>query len=91
MKSKHDEDAFLKDWSSPPPHPIFIGINFLAGTLRAMADALTPPPIRILDISTMYHTTILAYICQKFTFADFLATGPKTVGEIAAHMQTRDV
>jgi hypothetical protein len=39
----------------------------------------------------MYHTTILAYICQKFTIPDFLATGPKTVAEIAAHMQTRDV
>jgi hypothetical protein len=33
----------------------------------------------------------LAYICQKFTIPDFLATGPKTVAEIATHMQTRDV
>lgn len=34
---------------------------------------------------------MLANICQKFTIPDFLATGPKTVAEIAAHMQTKDV
>jgi hypothetical protein len=43
IRSKHDEDALLTDFSSPPPLPIFIGVNVLAGLLRAMADALTPP------------------------------------------------
>jgi hypothetical protein len=87
----HDEEALLMDWSTPPPLPIFIGINVLAGILRSMADALTPPPVRMLDIGFMYHTPMLAYICQKFTIPDVLATGPKTVEEIARHMQTKEV
>jgi C-methyltransferase len=89
--SKHDEEALLVDWSTPPPLPIFIAVNAFAGALRSMANALTPPPIRMLDIGLMYHTTMLAYICQKFSIPDFLASGPKTVEEIAAYMQTEDV
>jgi hypothetical protein len=41
----HSEDALMTDYSNPPPLPIFIAVNLLAGLLRSMADALTPPPI----------------------------------------------
>jgi hypothetical protein len=91
MNRPHCEDALMVDWSNPPPLPIFIAVNALAGLLRHMADALTPPPIRMLDIAFGYHSTMFAQICQKFTIPDFLATGPKTVEEIALHMQTKDV
>lgn len=86
----HDEDALLSDWSSPPPWPVFIAVNVLAGCLRSAADALTPPPIRMLDMAMAYHTSILAYTAQKFSIPDIVATGPKTAAEIAVAMHTKD-
>jgi hypothetical protein len=86
-RQEHDEGALMGDWSDPPPLPIFILVNVLAGAFRSMADALTPPPIKMIDMAFAYHTTILAHICQKFTIPDFLATGPKTIEEIAQHMK----
>jgi hypothetical protein len=86
-RQEHNEEALMGDWSDPPPLPIFILVNVLAGAFRSMADALTPPPIKMIDMAFAYHTTILAHICQKFTIPDFLATGPKTVEEIAHHMK----
>jgi C-methyltransferase len=91
MNIPHSEDALMKDWSDPPPLPIFITVNFVAGLLRSMADALTPPPIRMSDIAFTYHTTILAHICEKFTIPDYLASGPKTIAEITQHMQMTDL
>ena len=32
---EHNEAALLSDWSCPPPWPIFISVNMLAGSLRA--------------------------------------------------------
>jgi hypothetical protein len=46
----HNEMALLTDWSTPPPWPIFIVMNVLAGSLRAVADALTPPPFIVLNM-----------------------------------------
>ena len=43
----HSEDALLTDFSSPPPWPVLIGVNVVAGALRSAADALTPPPIKV--------------------------------------------
>ena len=37
--------------------PIFIGLNMLAGALRAASNALTPPPIKMLEMSMAYHQT----------------------------------
>jgi hypothetical protein len=54
----HNEEALLSDWSTPPPWPIFIAVNVLAGALRAAADALTPPPFKILDISASQSVEI---------------------------------
>lgn len=87
----HSEDRLMGDWSSPPPWPIFIGVNVLAGVLRSAADALTPPPIRMLEMSMAYQNTLLAYTAQKFKIPDSLATGPKSAAEIAAFTQTKDV
>ena len=89
--SAHSEEALLTDWSAPPPWPIFIAVNVLAGTLRSMADALTPPPIRMIDMGFAYQTSKLAQVCMSFKIADFLATGPKTLAEIAEYTQTQDV
>jgi len=50
----HSEEALLSDWSAPPPWPVFIALNVLAGVFRGMADALTPPPIAVL-VSEMWH------------------------------------
>ena len=79
----HDEAALLSDWSAPPPWPIFIALNVLAGVLRAGADALTPPPIRMLDMSMGYHLTMLVHTAQKFKIPDLLAEGPLSAAEIA--------
>ena len=57
----HDEEALLTDWSIPPPFPIFIGINVIADTLRKIADTLTPPPVRMINMSFDYMNTALAY------------------------------
>jgi hypothetical protein len=91
MNKPHSEDALMADWSDPPPFPIFIAVNLLAGILHSMGDALTPPPIRMNDIALGYQTTILAHICEKFTIPDYLASGPKTIAEIAQHMQMTDL
>lgn len=80
----HDEAALLSDWSAPPPWPVFIGLNVLAGALRAASDALTPPPIRMLDMAMGYHSTQLVHVAQKFHIADLLAAGPMSPEEIAS-------
>lgn len=88
---QHNEDDLINvDYSHPPPLPIFIGANMLSDFFQTLANALKPPPIRMFDISMMFHTTMLAYVCQKFDIPDFLASGPKTVEEIAEFMQTKD-
>lgn len=91
MRTKpHNEDALLVDWSDPPPWPVFIAINVLAGTFRAMADALTPPPIKMFDHAFAFQTSVLAGVCQSYKIPDFLATGPKTIQEIADYTLTED-
>ena len=73
----HNEDALLSDWSAPPPWPIFIGLNVIAGGLRAAADALTPPPFKMLDMALGFHHTILVHVAQKFKIPDVIAAeGP---------------
>lgn len=88
---KHNEDALLVDWSDLPPRLIICVITFLAETFRAIADALIPPPVRMLDYATAYQRTMLAYTCQYYRIPDFLATGPKTVSKIAEYMETKNV
>jgi hypothetical protein len=80
----HSEQALLVDWSAPPPWPIFIAVNALAGALRAASDALTPPPIKMLEMAMGYHHTILVHIAQKFKIPDLLANGPLSAADIAA-------
>ena len=81
----HDEAALMSDWSAPPPWPIFIALNVLAGGLRAAADALTPPPIKMLDMAMAYHSTQLVHVAQRFEIPDLLAAeGPLTAAQIAA-------
>jgi hypothetical protein len=79
----HDEKALLTDWSTPPPWPIFIAMNVLAGSLRAVADALTPPPFNVLNMVFGAHQTQLVHVAQKFKIPDLLADGPLTAAEIA--------
>ena len=86
----HSEEALMSDWSNPPPWPIFIGVNAIAGVLRSAADALTPPPIRMLDHAVAFQTSMLAHICQSSKIPDFLATGPKTIPQLADHVKTKD-
>jgi hypothetical protein len=85
------ETSFLADWSDPPPFPIFVGLNGLAATFQRMADALTPPPVAMIKMAFSYQKSVLAHIFQKYKIPDFLATGPKTVTEIAEYTQTKDV
>jgi len=56
-----------------------------------MADALVPPPVRIIDMTFAYQTSILIHTCHQYGLADYFANRPKTVTEIAAHTQTADV
>jgi hypothetical protein len=79
----HSEIALLSDWSAPPPWPIFIALNALAVALRAASDALTPPPIKMLELAMGYHHTILVHVAQKFKIPDLLADGPLSAAEIA--------
>ena len=82
---EHNEAALLSDWSSPPPWPIFIAVNVLAGSLRAAADALTPPPIIMLDYAFSQQKLVLANWIQKFKVADLVvaAKGPVTCKDLA--------
>lgn len=84
---EHNEAALLSDWSSPPPWPIFIAVNVLAGSLRAAADALTPPPIIMLDYAFSQQKLVLANWIQKFKVADLVAAkGPVTCKDLAASL-----
>ena len=94
INAPHDENALMTDLGPPPPWPIFIAVNILADTLRKIADKLTPPQITMLgDIGTAYHKTALAYVIQKYKIADYVGdgTGPKTVEQIAAYTETKNV
>lgn len=91
MNGTHNEDSLLSDWSQPPPWPIFIGINALAGMLRSIADALTPPPVRMINMSFKYMDSALAYVCYKYDIAEFLGSGPKTIDDIAKFTGTKDI
>lgn len=88
MNTPHDEAALLSDWSEPPPWPVFIGLNVLAGVLRGAADTLTPPPIKMLDMAMGYHTTILVYTAQKYKIPDLLTDGPMTAAAIASKINS---
>lgn len=87
----HDEEALLVDWSYPLPWPILLARLGLAYACRSMADILIPAPLLMLDIGLQPQITMLAHICQKYQIADFLATGPKTIEEIAAYTETANV
>mmetsp|Transcript_17840 Transcript_17840/g.44634 ORF Transcript_17840/g.44634 Transcript_17840/m.44634 type:complete len:106 (+) Transcript_17840:151-468(+) len=54
------EASLLSDWSQPPPWPVFIGVNVLAGAFKHVSEALLPPPVRMLDLSGGYQLTMLA-------------------------------
>ena len=82
----HDEAALLTDWSTPPPWPVFIAVNMLAGALRAGADALTPPPIKLIDLTMGYQRTTFVYLAQTLKIPDILAKGPHSAAEIAAEV-----
>jgi len=86
----HSEDSLLQEWSVPPPWPVFVGLNVLAASLRKAADALTPPPIRVLEKSFGFHQTAYLYVLSKYGIPDFLASGPKSVAQIADHMLERE-
>jgi hypothetical protein len=62
MNKPHSEDALMTDWSDPPPLPIFIAVNFLAGLLHSMADALLYQD----DRHCSYHKPYCSYK-KKFT------------------------
>ena len=61
------EPSPLSDFSSPPPWPVLIVIvlNALAGAFQSAADALTPPPVRCLELSMGYRNTMLGYIASR--------------------------
>lgn len=73
LPQEHCEDSLLTDWSAPPPWPVFITLNALAGLMRGAADALMPPPIAMLDMSSAYHKTVLSYWAMKTEVPDLLA------------------
>ena len=58
-------------------------LNVLAGAFRSVADALTPPPIKMLDMSMAYHQTMLVHLAQKMEIPDILAGGPRTAASLA--------
>ena len=91
MPKTHSEEALMADWSDPPPFPIFIALNVLASAFQSMVDALTPPPVAMIGNAFAHQKSVLAHVCQKFMIPDFLATGPKTVTQIAEYTQTDDV
>jgi len=81
---EHSEDALLVDWSEPPPWPAFIGVNTLADMLRKAADALTPPPILVLDQVGGFQVHCLYYAATKLNLAEILANeGPLNAAGIA--------
>ena len=74
ITQEHSEVSLLSDYSAPPPWPIFFAATTLAGMLKAAGDALTPPPVKMMEITFGYHNTMLMHVAQKFEIADKLAS-----------------
>lgn len=91
MPKTHAEESLMGDWSNPPPLPLFIALNVLADFFQSLADALTPPPVAMINMAFVFQSSVLANVCQQFKIPDFLATGPKTIKEIADYTKTKDV
>ena len=60
----------------------------LAGALRSMADALTPPPNKMLAMAMAYHQTVLVHLAQKMEIPDLLAGGPRTAAAVAVAVRS---
>ena len=60
------EEELLSDWSSPPPWPIFIGVNVLANLLRSTADA------------TLQESTSTPQGCSGVSHMEFPSPGRST-------------
>lgn len=92
-KPNYNENSLLDELGPPPPWPIFIVINVLADTLRNFADMLTPPQITMLDYGFSHQKLALPYVIQKYKIADFIGNGngPKTIKQIAAYLQIKNI
>ena len=53
-----------------------------------MADALTPPPNKMLTMAMAYHQTVLVHLAQKMEIPDLLAGGPRTAAAVAAAVRS---
>jgi len=82
------EASYMADYSSPPPWPIFIGVNATGGCLGGVAKSLTPPPIAMMDMIMGFTVSQLLYTVARLKIADILVAQPKTAEEIASEVGT---
>ena len=77
------EAAHLTDWSAPPPFPVFKALTGLSFLLHKMGDALTPPPIKVLDLTFGFTVSQVLYVAARLDIADLVAQKPMTALELS--------
>jgi hypothetical protein len=73
----------LTPYGSVPPWPIFQASVTLSALCHRFADWLTPPAVRMFEISFSINKAVAVYGCTKLNWPDLMADGPKTCSDLA--------
>ncbi|BDA50265.1 3'-hydroxy-N-methyl-(S)-coclaurine 4'-O-methyltransferase [Coccomyxa sp. Obi] len=78
------ESEFMRDWSNPPPWPIFRFGTWLLSLLKLFVQWIQPPPLTLFDISMGAWQSQVLYTVAALSIADVLGSkGPQTAEELA--------
>ncbi len=79
-----DEASLLRDWSQPPPWPVFLPANEVLQFSDRLPGLVYPPSIHAMSVAMMFMRSQLFYTAAKLDFAESLAAGPLTASELAS-------
>jgi len=78
-------DELLKDYSEPIPWFLLFSTNFLALSIRELADYISPPPpFKVLEDVFGNPRAEILYVCSKIEIPDILKDQSLSVDEIAS-------
>ncbi|BDA50119.1 Acetylserotonin O-methyltransferase [Coccomyxa sp. Obi] len=84
MSVDWQERDLLRDWSNPPPWPIFLIGKWLITLLRFFLQWIQPPPLTIFDIQRGAWQTQILYTLANLGIPDELGrSGPQTAEQLA--------
>ena len=84
---RFDQEPSPAPFPPPPPRWIIRAVLALRRALRATAEALVPPEVRVLELATGVAATKLLAAAAQLRIADRLADGPLGARELAERCQ----